>query len=76
MSYNEVKPSDGTSYPPIRSQSSHLEWDDTKFKFLNKCSVKCDPHYGSWYDDWNWLNQKDDHEGNTHTCEANHCDNL
>ena len=69
MSYNEVHPSDGsggTADEPTRSQSSHLEWDDTKFNFPNKCLIKCEPSTSGWENYYTG-------DGNHSHCGDNHC---
>ena len=72
MSYNEVHPSDGsggTADEPTRSQSSHLEWDDTKFNFLNKCLIECEPSTSGG-------NKQHTVDESHSLCDDNHCDKM
>jgi hypothetical protein len=67
MSYNEVHSSSSTSGPK-RSQSSHLEWDDTKFNLLNKCLVECLPSTSGGV--------KKDTGGDHSLCDDNNCGKM
>jgi hypothetical protein len=67
MSYNELKPTSATSQPK-RSQSSHLEWDDTKFNLLHKCLVECLPGTSGGV--------KKETEGDHSLCDDNNCGKM
>ena len=67
MSYNFLYPCCGTSQPK-RSQSSHLEWDDTKFNLLRKCLVECLPGTSRGL--------KKETEGDHSLCDDNNCGKM